>query len=352
MHGLRVMVKKCLFIWKLMRFFVLLFFIILKITAVGQNFAEEHYRFDTNYKTLKGYYHRGLYHKAVEYVDSLKDNRFIDKQELYLISRIYSLNNDFDKALIYLEKAVKKGSTKKEVETMYDLDNFRNHHSYLIFNLNYEKWHNHYLQELSKLAIDSVYYKQIIGMYKASLKARKYKVTYVDGDEVYEEYEKQDSLSQFQSMLAEIKQDSINFFQLAELIQTKGFPTRKKVGDAFETATNIVKYKSQLIEKFNEPNSIWGPIIKSIELEQNQGNLPPNYLAFLTDVSKYDLGLPQVYLTFLKSSCCKDNENCIENPKELNERRRSVGLCSIELEFWVDAIDFPKEIDLLMYKKE
>ncbi|MBE7441740.1 MAG: hypothetical protein HS119_04730 [Flavobacteriales bacterium] len=333
-----------------MRYIVIIFIVLLEVTVYGQSFAEEHYRFDTNYKTMKGYYHRGLYQKATEYVDSLKDNRFVGKYELYLIARIYSLNNEFDKVLIYLEKAVKKGITKKEIESMYDFDNFRKHHSYVIFNLNYDKWHKIYLDELLTLSIDSAYYNQIIGMHKASLKARKFKVTFVDGDEVYEEYNKQDSLSQYQSMIAEIKQDSINFYQLAELIQTKGFPTSKKVGDAYETASLILKYKSQHIEKFNEPNSIWVQIKEKIELEQNEGNLPPIYLAYLSDVSKYHLGLPQVYLTFKKSSFCKDNKNCIENPKKLNELRKSVGLCSIELEFWVDAIDFPKEIEELMYK--
>lgn len=333
-----------------MRYIIIIFIVLLDVTVYGQNLAEEHYCFDTNYKTMKGYYHRGLYQKATEYVDSLKDNRFVGKYELYLIARIYSLNNEFDKVLIYLEKAVKKGITKKEIESMYDFDNFKKHHSYVIFNLNYDKWHKIYLDELLTLSIDSAYYNQIIGMHKASLKARKFKVTFVDGDEVYEEYNKQDSLNQYQSMIAEIKQDSINFYQLAELIQTKGFPTSKKVGEAFETATYILKYKSLQIETFNEPNSIWVSIIKSIELEQNEGNLPPNYLAFLSDVSNYHLGLPQVYLTFQKSSFCKDNKNCIENPKKLNELRKLVGLCSIELDFWVDAIDFPKEIEELMYK--
>jgi tetratricopeptide (TPR) repeat protein len=329
----------------------LLLFLLLFIftTSEAQNFAEEHYRFDTNYKTMKGYYHRGLYHKAVEHVDSLNNNRFVDKHEFYLISRIYSLNNQFDKALFYLEKAVRKGITKKEVETLFDFDKFREHHLYLVFNLNYDKWHNEYLQEISKLTIDSFYYHQLINMHKASLDARKYKVTYVDGDEMYEKYEEGDSLLRWK---AEIKQDSINFYQLAELIQAKGFPTTKKVGDAFETATFILKYKSQSIEKLNEPNKIWQQISASIEHEMKEGNLSPNYLALLTDISKSALKLPQVYLTFLKSYYCKDNENCIENPKELNVRRRLVGLCSIELDFWVDAIDFPKEIEELLYKKE
>lgn len=332
-----------------MRFFVLLFFIILELAAIGQNFAEEHFQFDRQYKTMQGYYHRGLYHKAVEYVDSLKENRYVDKYELYLISRIYALNNEFDKTLVYLEKAVKKGVTKKDVEIMYDLDNFRNNHLYLVFNLNYDKWHNTYLEEQSKLSIDSVYYKQIVAMHNASLKARKFKVTYVDGDEVREEYETKDSLNRFK---AEIKQDSINFYQLAELIKIKGFPTRKKVGDISETATFILKYKSQHIEQFHLPNSIWKPIIEQINIEINRGDLPSHYLAFLTDVSKYYLKLPQVYLTFSKSSYCNEIHNCIENPKELNIRRRSVGLCSIELDFWTEAKDFPNELENLMYPKE
>ncbi|MBI2281922.1 MAG: hypothetical protein HYU68_14700 [Bacteroidetes bacterium] len=331
------------------RFFVLPLLVLVTMTTFGQNFAEEHFLFERQYKTMKGYYHRGLYYKAVEYIDSLKDNRFVEREELYLISRIYSLNNQFDNALFYLEKAVKKGKTKKDVETMYDFDNFRNNHLYLVFNLNYDKWHNTYLEELSKLSIDSVYYNQIIDMHKASLKASKFKVTYIDGDGVYEEYDKKDSLSNYQSMLAEIKQDSINFVQLAELIQTKGFPTRKKVGDAFETASYMLKYKSQIIEQLYEPNSIWKPVVKSIESEMYQGNLHPTYLAYLTDVSKSTLGLPQVYFTSFKSSYCKKQQNCIENPKELNLRRRSVGLCSIELDFWLEAEDFPKELENLMY---
>lgn len=325
-----------------------LIFLSLIFTTKAQNIAEEHYQFDKNYKTMRGYYHRGLYHKAVEYVDSLKENRYVDKYELYLISRIYALNNEFDKTLVYLEKAVKKGISKHQVETMYDLDNFRQSHLYMLFNLNYEKWNTTYLETIKNTSIDSVYYKEIIAMYQASIKARKYKVTYVDGDEVYEKYEVSDSLKRWK---AEIKQDSINFYQLAELIKIKGFPTRKKVGDAFESATYMIKYKSQAIEEFETPNSAWSKIIPTIKVEMTSGNLPPYYLAYIEDISRQAKNLPQIYLSFAKSSYCERNTNCIEDPENLNLRRKSVGLCSIELEYWTNAEDFPEVVKNLIYPK-
>ena len=36
----------------------------------AQTHAEEHYEYDRLHKTMKGYYNRGLYHKAVLYPDS------------------------------------------------------------------------------------------------------------------------------------------------------------------------------------------------------------------------------------------------------------------------------------------
>ncbi len=318
------------------------------ITTKAQNNIDEHFRFDTFLKTTTGYYNRGLYYKAVETIDSLNNNKFIGKWELFFFARVYSLNNQFDKTLFHLEKAVKKGITKHQVETMYDLDNFRQSHLYMLFNLNYEKWNNTYLETIKNTSIDSVYYKEIIAMYQASLKARKYKVTYVDGDEIYEKYEVGDSLKIWK---AEIKQDSINFEELANLIKIKGFPTVKRVGSAFETIVYMLKYKSQAIEQFETPNSVWTKIIPAIQTEMESGNLPPYFLAYLEDLYRNSKKLPQTYLTFSKSSYCERTTNCIEAPENLNVRRKAVGLCSIELEYWTNAEDFPEVVKNLMYNK-
>ncbi len=329
----------------------LFLFIILITTPYlnAQNFIEEHYRFDTFYKTTTGNYNRGIYYKAVETIDSLKDNKFVKKDELFFFARAYSLNNQFDKTLFYLEKAVKKGITKQQVENMYDLDKFRENHLYLIFNVNYDKWHNVSLEEELKIKIDSVYYKQIVELQKASLTTRKFKVTVIDGDEVYEEFETKDSLDQWK---AEIKQDSINFFKLAQLIIDKGFPTQEKVGDASNTAMFMLKYKNQKIDELFQVNCIWEPIVQQIKKEMVLGNLPPYYLAYLTDISKTALAQPQIYFTIFKTSYCAKIANCIDKPEELNIRRKSVGLCSIELEFWANAQEFPKELyDVLNQKK-
>lgn len=318
------------------------------ITTKAQNYTEEHFKFDTFFNTTKGYYHRGLYYKAVETIDSLQENRFVKKDELFLFARIYSLNNQFDKTLSYLEKAVKEGLTKQQVESMYDLDNFRKSHLHMLFDLNYEKWNKIYLDSLNKLTIDSIYYKEIDAMYQASLKARKFKVTLIDGDEVYESYEPQDSLKK---LFAEAKQDSVNFETLANLIQIKGFPTEKRIGSMYETVVFMLKYKSQAIEQFETPNSAWSKIIPFIQKEMESGNLPPFLLAHLEDIYNYAKKQPQAYLTIAKSTYCNRVENCINEPEKLNERRKAVGLCSIELAYWTDAEDFPDVVKKLMYNK-
>lgn len=106
---------------------------ILSVVASAQSFAEQHYQYDVNYKMMQGYYNRGLYQEATQHIDSLKDNRYVNGQDYYFFARVYSLNNEFDKSLFYLEKAVKGGTTKSDVERMYDLDKFRESHLNIVF---------------------------------------------------------------------------------------------------------------------------------------------------------------------------------------------------------------------------
>ena len=50
--------------------FIVIFFSCLTPVVWAQNYAEEHYQYDRLHKMMKGYYNRGLYHKAVLYPDS------------------------------------------------------------------------------------------------------------------------------------------------------------------------------------------------------------------------------------------------------------------------------------------
>ena len=131
--------------------FILLLIGCFKIEA--QTHAEEHYEYDRIFKTMKGYYNRGLYHKAVLYPDSLTGNKYVDASTNYFIARVYALSNEFDQTLIYLEKAVKQGITKTQIERMYDLDGFRESNMHIIYEMNYDKWHQEFLiKEQIKLA--------------------------------------------------------------------------------------------------------------------------------------------------------------------------------------------------------
>lgn len=319
-----------------------LFILILSLVANAQSFAEQHYQFDVNYKMMHGYYNRGLYQEATQYVDSLKDNRYVNGQVYYFFARVYSLNNEFDKSLFYLEKAVKRGTTKADVEKMYDLDKFRNSHLNIVFELNYDKWYQEYLGWVAELEIDSIYYKDIMEINSLANNTRYKRVETIDGDIVYE-------LKDSVEIAAVEKQDSINFENFTDLIIEKGFPTYKKVGGAAFDAIRMLE--SKFIEGFNEVGSKWERIKPLIVKEIELGNLKPFIYGRLEDsyngISKNPfLYLSPIYTYMNFEGGFKE----IVKPEELNVRRKSIGLCPIEIEYWSLAKELPMSLQEIKFK--
>jgi hypothetical protein len=325
-----------------MRLVVTLFIFFLSITVDAQSFAEQHYQFDVNYKMMQGYYNRGLYQEATQYVDSLKGNRYVNGQVYYFFARVYSLNNQFDKSLFYLEKAVKRGTTKADVEKMYDLDKFRESHLNIVFELNFDKWHQEYLSWAAELQIDSVYYKEIETLKILAYHTRYVKAEKVDGDDVFV---LKDSID-----IAEIeKQDSINFEKLTALILEKGFPTYRKVGGAAFDAIRMLE--SNFIERFNDGDSKWEKIKPLIIKEVEKGNLKPFIYGRLEDSYNGISKNPQLYLhPIYTNNDYKGRFKEIVKPEELNIRRKSIGLCPIEIEFWSLALELPLSLQEIKFK--
>jgi hypothetical protein len=288
---------------------------------------------------MQGYYNRGLYQEATQYVDSLKDNRYVNGQDYYFFARIYSLNNEFDKSLFYLEKAVKYGTTKADVEKMYDLDKFRESHLNIVFELNYDKWHQEYLSWASELAIDSVYYKEIIELKKSAYVLRFKQVETIDGDEVFELKESKEAIK------LGIIQDSINFEDLTDLIVRKGFPTYRKTGEAAYETLHMLIYS--YADGFNDVDSKWITIKPLLLKELEKGNLKPFAFGQLEDRARINGKQPQLYFTSSSSSVGVD---LVENPEELNIRRKSIGLCPIEIEFWSLAKELPLSLQEIKFK--
>ena len=326
-----------------MRIAIAILLLVFSFSGEAQTHAEEHYQYDKVYKTMLGYYNRGLYHKAVEYPDSLIGNKYVNGSTNYFIARVYALANEFDNTLFYLEKAVKKGITKKQIGRMYDLDAFRESNMNIIYELNYDKWHQEYLVSKEDLVLDSLYIKEIEKIqdeYSKNLTIRR-----ADGDEIIEV---KDSLRFYHTTK---RLDSLSFSVMIELMLEKGFPTYKTAGKSFYTYTRYLRYN--MPDDYDVNCSDWQKIKAMIFSEIEKGTIYPFYYAAIEDNIRLSRSQPQVYGTIpiiYKKSKDVSNGVQYENPEELNIRRRAVGLCSIQLELWSRARELPLSLKEIEFK--
>ena len=321
--------------------FILLLIGCFKIEA--QTHAEEHYEYDRIFKTMKGYYNRGLYHKAVLYPDSLTGNKYVDASTNYFIARVYALSNEFDQTLIYLEKAVKQGITKTQIERMYDLDGFRESNMHIIYEMNYDKWHQVHLIKEQSIAFDSVYIKEIQNIskiYSNNLKLRK-----VEGDEIIWV---EDSTNYYHTRK---RLDSAIFYAIVDLTIEKGFPTYRTIGKEYYNYSRYLRYN--MPDDYDDNCEDWQKIKAMIYAEIEKGTIYPFYYAAIEDIIRLGGKQPQLYGTMnyiYKSSINYLNRAQFENPEELNIRRRTVGLCSIQLEMWSEARELPASLKEIVFK--
>jgi hypothetical protein len=320
---------------------VILILILAFLKMDAQTHAEEYYEYDRLHKTMKGYYNRGLYHKAVLYPDSLKGNKYVDATSYYFFARIYSLSNEFDKTLFNLEKAVKGGVTKTQIEQMYDLDGFRESNFHIIYETNYDKWHKEYLVLMEEIVFDSVYIKEIQKINKEY--SRNIKVRRVDGDDVYEV---KDSANYYHTRK---RVDSLRFYSLVELVLERGFPTHKLIGKEFFTFSRHLRY--DIPDNYDENCEDWQKVKKMILDEIEKGTIYPFYYAAIEDYMQRRLNKPKLYGTITsRYNGISGKSVQFENPEELNVRRRSVGLCSIQLEMWSEARELPESLKEVIFK--
>jgi hypothetical protein len=321
------------------------FLLILSLLKVdGQTHAEEHYEFDRLHKMMKGYYNRGLYYKAVLYPDSLEGNKYVKADSYYFFARIYALSNEFHKTLFNLEKAVKGGITKIQIEQMYDLDGFRESNLHMIYETNYDKWHQEFLLVEQSLVLDSAYLKEIKKIeatYSQSIKVRR-----VDGDDVYEV---NDSAKYYQTR---ISVDSMRFYSLVELILERGFPTHALIGEEFFTFSRHLRY--DIPDNYDANAKDWLKIKAMIFVEMKNGTIYPFYYAAIEDYICRSRSQPFVYgiinTVYNKFIGTSGKTAQYENPEELNVRRKAVGLCSIQLEMWSEARELPESLKEVNFK--
>ena len=160
------------------------------------------------------------------YIQIHKGNKYVDATSDYFFARVYALSNEFDKTLLNLEKAVKRGISKTQIERMYDLDGFRESNLHIVYAINYDKWHNEYLATGESRGLNSNYIKQLNAINSSYKQVKAKRV----GEELI--FEVNDSVNQIYDY-EELK--SFNFEKTLNLILLNGYPTNKRVGNSFNT---------------------------------------------------------------------------------------------------------------------
>lgn len=292
---------------------------------------------------MKGYYNRGLNHKAALYPDSLEGNKYLDGSGNFFCARVYALSNEFDRTLYFLEKAVKQGISKSFIEKMYDLDGFRESNLHIIYDMNYDKWHQEYLALEKSIDYDSTYIKEIqriSEIYSNNVKLRK-----LEGDEIIWV---EDSTNYYHTRK---RLDSSIFYAIVDLTLEKGVPTKSTIGKEYYRYSRSLRYN--MPEDFDENCENWKKIKAMIFTEIEKGTIYPFYYAAIEDYMRYRKRRPQWYGTMnyiYKSSIDYTNGVQFENPEELNVRRRAVGLCPIQLEMWSEARELPISLKEVEFK--
>lgn len=133
--------------------------------------------------------------------------------------------------------------------------------------------------------------------------------------------------------------DSINFNHLLATTKLFGFPTYKTVGYSGVNDVWILLWHHR--GKEFEMNPLWKEIMPFIEKEISAGNLDKDFLSMFIDDNEIANGRPMVYGTlygYFRGLPEFDQYGVID-PKEINLRRKQVGLAPIEL--WLETLKLP-----------
>lgn len=115
-----------------------------------------------------------------------------------------------------------------------------------------------------------------------------------------------------------------NTIELKKYLKDYGFPGIK------ENGKEIDLYFWVLAQHADHDVSFQKKVLKSLKKELNKKNANPKYYAFLYDRVKKNENKPQLYGTQISWETGKPILYKVQNPKELNQRRKMFGLEPIE----------------------
>jgi len=120
--------------------------------------------------------------------------------------------------------------------------------------------------------------------------------------------------------------DSLNFIQLKKLFDQYGYLGYDKVGQVSSTNFWLLAQHADRHPSFQDS------VLSKMKIEAEKGNASLTYYAYLVDRVKINTGQLQIYGTQMILNSTKTSFISMPtvDPEKLNERRKSVGLPSIE----------------------
>ena len=117
-----------------------------------------------------------------------------------------------------------------------------------------------------------------------------------------------------------------NYMEAKCIFNQHGFPGFDKVGEEGSKSFWLIVQHCDKWPEFQEQ------VLKEMEMEVKKGNAHSTYYAYLVDRIKIRSGEKQLYGTQVsyRIDTCQAYVSDLESPNEVNKRRKSVGLESIE----------------------
>lgn len=125
---------------------------------------------------------------------------------------------------------------------------------------------------------------------------------------------------------AMLETDSLNYSLLSDIVKTYGFPNFDLVGERGSHNFWLLIQHQDRNPKFQEE------VLSKMKVEVDNKKASPGDYAYLIDRVKVNTGQLQVYGTQMQLNATETSyePKPVIEPEKLNERRRSVGLSSIE----------------------
>jgi len=231
---------------------------------------------------------------------------FESKQDYYKLARLYSRVGEPDSAIVYLMRSMELGYADLNILVDPDLANMVKYENEIR-----EGWCKIHPNGNFDYALD------LVKLEYADQSTRSVLFQYFDqfGRES-DEYKQQFELMR--------TSDSLNIAQLESLIERNGWPAESKVGEfPLNSAFTLLLHAGPDVKKTYLPH---------IEKSVADGELPKRAFAYFIDKMKTSAGENQIYGTQITWNETTGNYELypVEEEEQLNERRREMGLDSVE----------------------